>query len=268
MMASSASTSSVFLLRPPLISSPRPSSRNSPNSNRRATPCKCAALTRRAFSVESSPSLYDGNRRNSTSLTTRPSTLSPRNSNCSLSFTSVPPRVSEASELWVSARCSNSGLPNRCFNLNSRRAGSARMKGKLLRRRRRHRSLGGSCCLHRCGANPRCVVLDRRMHVRDRSHLVAPRDGFFILAAVLQRQCQAHHVRRFRRRSGVQGALERRRRRIVLLSRHVRQTDGVVGFGGEVLPGFRPLLVGNLRARLGQRLHHLDQQVGVLFRLA
>src|ERR1035438_2373368 len=75
-----------------------------------------------AFSIERSPSLYDGKRRKSTSLTTRPSTASPRNSNCSLSLTAAAPplRDSHARELWVSARRSNSGLVNRCFSFNSR----------------------------------------------------------------------------------------------------------------------------------------------------
>ena len=143
----------------------------------------------------------------------------------------APLRVSLASELWVSARRSNSGLVNRYFSFTSRVAGSARMQGEITCLAARALPPALTAAARICVA----TLLDLRVHVGIGQHLVAPRDGFVVLAGRLQRRGQAHHVRRLGTRIGFHRALERRRRRIVLLARQVRQADGVVGFGRGIL---------------------------------
>src|SRR5436305_9652903 len=103
-----------------------------------------------------------------------PSTESPRNSSCSLSVTGVPPlRDSLASELWVSARFSSSGSEKWCSILSSRLAGSARIGGRELLLVARVR---------RGGLDVRRHLLDLRMQLGVRQHLVANRNRLCVLA--------------------------------------------------------------------------------------
>ena len=76
----------------------------------RATSARCARFTRRLFTFESRPSSKSGQKPGQRcSLTTRPSTASPRNSSCSLSASGTALRpVSPRWELCVSARTSRS----------------------------------------------------------------------------------------------------------------------------------------------------------------
>src|SRR2546427_13308749 len=84
-MASSASTSKVCFVRPPVFSSPLPSCRYSPKLIRSAYFTRFAELTKNPFNFESSPSVSRGWDRKRKSLTRNHKTESPRNSSCSLS---------------------------------------------------------------------------------------------------------------------------------------------------------------------------------------
>jgi hypothetical protein len=88
--ASTASESSAFFSRPPLISSPRPSSRYSPKFRSCATSCRRVALTRCALTLDKRPSGKEAKRRTRHSLTAKPRMASPRNSSCSLSEDACP----------------------------------------------------------------------------------------------------------------------------------------------------------------------------------
>ncbi len=89
------------LSRPPVPSSPRPSRMKEPRSRPRPTSASARELTTAARSLASWPSGRSGWVVYSVSVTTRPSTESPRNSRRSL--VGRPP-FSYAYERWVSAR--------------------------------------------------------------------------------------------------------------------------------------------------------------------
>src|SRR3954454_15368392 len=89
------------LSRPPVPSSPRPSRMKEPSSRPRPTSASARELTTAARSLASWPSGRSGWVVYSVSVTTRPSTESPRNS--SRSLVGRPP-FSYAYERWVSAR--------------------------------------------------------------------------------------------------------------------------------------------------------------------
>src|SRR5271157_378888 len=258
MRASSASTSRVFLARPPLISSLRPRSRWLPRSRRRATPCKWAALTRWAFRPERPPSRDCGLRSTRASAARKPSTESPRNSSCSLSSSGEPwpLRASLANEVWVTARRNNSWLEKWYPILASRDASSARMS----RRRLLCHGLGGG------GAGPDAPRrrLDPRVEVGLGQNLVAHGDGFVGLAAICQGVRQVHSEGRL----GNQGdsRLERGRGGIPVLARHGNQTEIVLGLPGYLLLVVRPLLVAELR-RLGRGVDDFNGLVGVILGL-
>src|SRR5213592_544666 len=89
------------LSRPPVPSSPRPSRMKEPSSRPRPTSASARELTTAARNLASWPSGRSGWVVYSVSVTTRPSTESPRNS--SRSLVGRPP-FSYAYERWVSAR--------------------------------------------------------------------------------------------------------------------------------------------------------------------
>src|SRR5690348_15638274 len=109
----------LALSRPPVASSPLPSSRYGPSPNGpspRATSASARMLTTLARSLASWPSGNSGWLWNSAEVITTPSTESPRNS--SRSLVGRPP-FSYAYERWVSARSSSTGsngTPNASSN--------------------------------------------------------------------------------------------------------------------------------------------------------
>src|SRR5690625_211706 len=106
MSASRVSERMESLSRPPVTSSPRPRRMNSPRSSARATPASARWLTTAARIRARTPSGVPALLRKSRSVTTSPSTVSPRNS--SRSLVGMPP-ASWAKERWVRARTSSSG---------------------------------------------------------------------------------------------------------------------------------------------------------------
>src|SRR5690349_5129358 len=94
------------LSRPPVPSSPRPSRMKEPRSSPRLTSASARELTTAARNLASWPSGRSGWVVYSVSVTTRPSTESPRNSR--RSFVGRPP-FSYAYERWVSARTRRAG---------------------------------------------------------------------------------------------------------------------------------------------------------------
>src|SRR4051812_11211373 len=100
----------LALSRPPVVSSPLPSSRYGPSPygpSTRATSASARMLTTLARSLASWPSGSSGWLWNSADVITTPRTESPRNS--SRSLVGRPP-FSYAYERWVSARSSSSGF--------------------------------------------------------------------------------------------------------------------------------------------------------------
>src|SRR5438132_7546102 len=95
----------LALSRPPDCSSPLPSRTLSPRPNSRATSARVVMLTMAARNLASSPSDLSGKARYTRSVTTSPSTASPRNSNRSF---------------VVGTLCSNAN--DRCVNAASLRA--------------------------------------------------------------------------------------------------------------------------------------------------
>src|SRR5919106_530699 len=112
-----ASARMEVLSRPPESSSPRPSRSSSPSRRSRATSASVIMFTVAARSLARSPSGRSGNRRYARSVTTRPSTASPRNS--SRSFVRSLP-CSNACDRWVSDWMRRSWSRNRTRRARSR----------------------------------------------------------------------------------------------------------------------------------------------------
>src|SRR5262245_53916269 len=106
----------LLLSRPPLISSPRPSRTNRPSPRSRAASARAPMLTMAARSLASSPSGISGNSRKAMSVTTTPSTASPRNSSRSLL---TGRSCSNACDRWVRASWRNEPSRNRTPRMRS-----------------------------------------------------------------------------------------------------------------------------------------------------
>src|SRR2546428_15329 len=100
----------LALSRPPDCSSPLPSRMVSPSPSSRATSARVVMLTMAARSFASSPSERSGNARYTRSVTTSPSTASPRNSSRSLVVGTL---CSNANDRWVRAASRRAACLNR-----------------------------------------------------------------------------------------------------------------------------------------------------------
>ena len=115
------------LVRPPVLSSPRPSRRWSPRPRRSPTAASAAVETSAARAFDFCPSFQSVHSRNSRSEITNPSTASPRNSSDSLSRT--PPLASScARERCVRACSSNPRSRKRYPSASSTARNSSRMR--------------------------------------------------------------------------------------------------------------------------------------------
>ncbi|OHD25207.1 MAG: hypothetical protein A2064_04915 [Spirochaetes bacterium GWB1_66_5] len=90
MMASRASASRVFLLRPPEYSSPLPIRMKLSRRSARAISSRLSSLTTKDLTLAISPSVRSCSTPSRYSLTTSPSTESPKNSSFSLLSTAPP----------------------------------------------------------------------------------------------------------------------------------------------------------------------------------
>ena len=94
--------------------------------------------------------------------------------------------------------------------------------------------------------------------------LIADGDGFVVLATRLKRRCLPHLVSRLGVSRAIRRGLELGEGQVVFLAHQRDQAQGVVAFGREVLLGFFPLLVRDLRIGLRRIFQHLDGVIGVL----
>src|SRR5919112_1312550 len=130
--ASSVSARMLALSRPPVVSSPLPSSMcgpRPPGPRVRATSASACMLTTLARSFASWPSGRSGWLWNSAEVITTPRTESPRNS--SRSLVGRPP-FSYAYERWVSARSSRSGSNGTPKASSRDRVGGRRLRSLLI----------------------------------------------------------------------------------------------------------------------------------------